>query len=260
MKRILALTILIFGGYCASAQTYGRLDFSLQNAQGQAISGAQVNVYTQSACGSPAAALATLYPTATGGTPLTQPLLTDGFGHAFAYVAQGCVTITYNSPYTGLLTYPDQVVLAGGTIITICGNSVCPVVNVTSYGAKGDCSTDDSAAITVALTAANASNPALTVYFPTPPGGCYYVASTLPWFGVSLEGEPPKGVNPPIQTAGVVIKGAPGKDIFHAPDPTAVSTPAPRISMSIRDIVFEFDDTVDVSSTIGAHRWPGRWV
>jgi hypothetical protein len=91
------------------------MDFSLQNAQGQAISGAQVNVYTQSACGATAGALATLYPTASGGTPLAQPLITDGFGHQFAYALPGCVTITYNSPYTGILTYTDQSVFSGGS-------------------------------------------------------------------------------------------------------------------------------------------------
>jgi hypothetical protein len=129
MKKFAALTILIIA-HCALAQTtYGRLDFSLQNAQGQAISGAQINVYTQSTCGAPAGALATLYSTALGpaatapaNIPLTQPLITDGFGHAFAYTAQGCVTITYNSPYTGLLTYADQNVIAG-TSISGCGTS-----------------------------------------------------------------------------------------------------------------------------------------
>ena len=110
--------IMIFGLLLAGAlhaQQYGRMDFSLQNAQGQAISGAQVNVYTQSACGAAAGALATLYPTANGGTPLTQPLITNGFGHQFAYALPGCVTITYNSPYTGLLTYADQSVFTGNS-------------------------------------------------------------------------------------------------------------------------------------------------
>ena len=113
MKRT---AILIFGLLLAGAlhaQQYGRMDFSLQNAQGQAISGAQVNVYTQSACGAAAGAAATLYPTATGGTPLAQPLITNGFGHQFAYALQGCYTVAYNSPYTGTLTFADQVVFVG---------------------------------------------------------------------------------------------------------------------------------------------------
>ena len=95
--------------------TYGRMDFSLQNAQGQAISGAQVRVYTQSACGGNRGAPAQLYSDALGATPISQPVITDGFGHGFAYVAIGCVTVTYQSNSTGLLTYPDQNAQNGGT-------------------------------------------------------------------------------------------------------------------------------------------------
>ena len=91
MRRLLWMFVL--SALPVAAQTYARMDFSLQNAQGQAISGASVNVYVQSACGAPAGAQAQLYGTATGG-PIAQPLKTDGFGHAFAYVAPGCVTVT----------------------------------------------------------------------------------------------------------------------------------------------------------------------
>lgn len=117
MRRI----VLIFGllwGVPALAQTYGRMDFSLQNAQGQAISGATVNVYSQPACGQAAtltpAGRAQLYSSPSGG-PITQPLFTDGFGHAAAYLATGCVTVVYYSPFTGTITYPDQISAAPGT-------------------------------------------------------------------------------------------------------------------------------------------------
>jgi hypothetical protein len=138
--------------------------------------------------------------------------------------------------------------------------SVNTKVNVMAppYNAKGDCSTDDQAALTAALNAANATGPPATVYFPLPPGGCY-LTSTLPWYGVSLEGQPPVGVNPPQGNTGVIIKGMPGEDVFRAPDPTTVTTAAPRPSWSIRDIVFEVDDSVNASSSF-PHRWPGRWV
>ena len=116
MKRIALMIGLIFLARCAFAQTYGRLDFSLQNAQGQAIAGATVNVYSQANCGGPAGALATLYPTATGGTPLTQPLITNGFGASKAYAAQGCYTVVYYSNYTGTLTFADQNAIAASSI------------------------------------------------------------------------------------------------------------------------------------------------
>ncbi len=138
--------------------------------------------------------------------------------------------------------------------------SVNTKVNVMAppFNAKGDCSSDDQAAINAALNAANATNPPATVYFPLPPGGCY-LTSTLPWYGVSLEGQQPAGINPAQGSAGVLIKGQPGEDVFEAPDPTTVTTAAPRISWSIRDIVFEVDDSVNASSSF-PHRWPGRWV
>lgn len=106
MKKIALIVFLVAGS--AYAQTYGLLQFQLNTAQGQAVAGATVTVYSQATCGAPAGAQAVLYPAATGGTPLTQPLTTNGFGYAFAYAAQGCYTVVFYSQYTGTLTYPDQ--------------------------------------------------------------------------------------------------------------------------------------------------------
>ena len=114
MKKLIFL--LAFLSTSAMAQTYGRMDFFLQTTQGQAVSNAQVSVYAQSACGSPATistgGQAQLYSTATGGT-ISQPLYTDGYGHASAYAAAGCVTVVYTSPYTGTQVYIDQNVVVG---------------------------------------------------------------------------------------------------------------------------------------------------
>ncbi len=101
-RRIALITILMLAGRCAWAQTYGRYDYYLTSAQGQAISGATVNVYAQSACGAAYGGLASLYSTSSG-TVLTQPLTTDGFGHTFFYTTPGCVTIIASSPQTGTL-------------------------------------------------------------------------------------------------------------------------------------------------------------
>ncbi len=138
--------------------------------------------------------------------------------------------------------------------------SVNAQINVMAppYNAKGDCATDDHNAILAALNAANAIAPPAPVYFPAPPGGCY-LTSTLPWYGLSLIGQPPIGIGPAIGSAGVVIKGKPGEDIFEAPDPTTVTSAAPHNSWSIRDITFLVDDSVDASASF-PHRWPGRWV
>lgn len=103
------LTILAIAAFCAVAHAqYGRMDFQLQSAQGQAIAGATVSVYAQPACGSAYSGLATVYPAATGGTPVSNPLTTDGFGEAHGYVAAGCYTVVYFSQFTGTRTFTDQ--------------------------------------------------------------------------------------------------------------------------------------------------------
>jgi hypothetical protein len=116
MRKFLTLAILL-SSIPAIAQTYGRMDFSLQNAQGQAIAGATVTVQTQTGgCGGAASTNATLYPSSAGGTPLVQPLHTDGFGHIYAYTASSCYTVSYDSPSTGILTFADQFVFVPGGV------------------------------------------------------------------------------------------------------------------------------------------------
>ena len=212
LMRSISAVFVLLGASVLYGQQYGRMDFSLQNAQGQAISGAQVNVYTQSACGAAAGALATLYPTASGGTPLTQPLITDGFGHQSAYALPGCVTITYNSPYTGVLTYKDQSVFAGnasGSYIssvlatpqTMAGplngpsagfsNYVTAGISVSAlnlplsvtappYFAAADNSTDDTAALQAAINAASLTGQ--DVYVPPAAAGHCYKFTHLYFF------------------------------------------------------------------------------
>jgi hypothetical protein len=126
------------------------------------------------------------------------------------------------------------------------------------FNAKGDCVTDDSAAIQAALNVQLTSTPQITVYFPAPPGGCY-LTSTLTVTGASMQGQIGAGASGAIG-AGVVIKGKPGEDILHEPDPNTANSVNPRAGWSIRDIVFQVDGTVDVSNTLGAHRWPGKWT
>ena len=132
-------------------------------------------------------------------------------------------------------------------------------INVMSstYGAKGDCATDDHVAIQAAMTAAAALSPPAVVYFPKPTGGCY-LTSTLNWNGASLEGQPSVGVIPAQGSSGVVLKGKPGQDVLHIADPN-VSAATPANSWSIRDIALVVDDSVNASSSF-PHRWPGRWA
>jgi len=146
MKRYWLLAA-VFLRASAYGQTYGRItpDFSLQNAQGQAISGASVCVYTepftgtQSNASCTAGTPATLYGSGSGtgaaicGTTsgqLSQPLKTDGFGHACAYAAPAFYAVCYWSPFTGGLCYQDQVAQTpSGLYLPLSGGTVAGAVN-----------------------------------------------------------------------------------------------------------------------------------
>ncbi|MDR5729450.1 MAG: hypothetical protein RB191_18710, partial [Terriglobia bacterium] len=126
MKRLILAAFLL--AMPAFGQSYGRLNFQLQTAQGQAVSGATIYVYSETACGSAAGAQAQLYSSATGG-PIGQPLYTNGLGQQSAYAAPGCVTVVYSSPYTGQLTYPDQLVTLPSSGFSISVNSAAGSYN-----------------------------------------------------------------------------------------------------------------------------------
>lgn len=126
MRRIALLLLFLFVGRCALAQTYSAYqNCQLQNAQGQAISGANVYFLTQpnsctksngiTTCAN-LSPLANVYATTTG-TSVTQPVQTNGFGTCSAYLTPALYTVCYVSPYTGQICYPDQVVTLpnGGT-------------------------------------------------------------------------------------------------------------------------------------------------
>ncbi len=135
--------------------------------------------------------------------------------------------------------------------------SVNTQINVMAppYNAKGDCVTDDQAAIQAAVNAAGAYNPPAVVYFPKPSGGCY-LTSTIQWNGAPLKGQPPPhGLNG--GGGGVGIKGKPGQDILHVQDPTTVGSVAPSRVWSIDSLDFMVDNSTSPSFP---HRWPGRWV
>lgn len=132
--------------------------------------------------------------------------------------------------------------------------------NVLNYGAKGDGTTDDLAAINAACSAAKAAFfPAAMVYFPKPPTA--YLTSTITQCAaVALIGQSP-AMGSALGSGGVIIKGKPGQDILKFPDPNTVSPPTRGgNSWSLQHLQFMLDDSTDVSATIGAHRWPGRWT
>lgn len=97
-----------------------RFDGWVKSAQGAAVPGAQVYVCTQPANTStaPPTPLAAAYSDVNGLVPITQPVLTDGFGHYDFYVAAGRYTIVVALGAVIQQIYEDQVPMGanvGGT-------------------------------------------------------------------------------------------------------------------------------------------------
>lgn len=87
-----------------------RRDDTVQNSLGNAIAGASVYYLTQPANVAALTPLATVYSNSTG-TPTTNPQVTDGYGHAVAYLNDGQLyTIVYVYPNGTKVVYPDQFV------------------------------------------------------------------------------------------------------------------------------------------------------
>lgn len=154
----------------------------------------------------------------------------------------------------------------GGTITNpLIARAVTASVNMRlnlaapPYSADTNCTTgsDDQAAFIAAETDAAFWSPPAIIELPR---GCY-LTSTIPFKGVSMEGQAPVGVNPVVQSAGTVIVGKPSEDAMEMADPTTFTGSVYPQSWSLTDIVFQVDDSVDASGTTPfAHRWPGRWV
>jgi hypothetical protein len=100
--------------------TFFRRDDWVTDALGNAISGAGVYVCSQPANTGiiPPSPLVQLYADPNGMTPITQPVQTDGFGHAAYYVAAGTYTVVYYSPQIQEVVLPDQLV-SGGSGVSI---------------------------------------------------------------------------------------------------------------------------------------------
>jgi len=112
---------------------FARYDNSIDNAVGFAIAGVQVYVLSQPANTNafPPTPLATVYADSVG-TPLANPVTTNGEGDFFFYAAPGVYTLFYFDPFGRIPNqiFPDQQV---GSVITGGGGGT-----VTSVGMSGD--------------------------------------------------------------------------------------------------------------------------
>jgi hypothetical protein len=97
--------------------SYLRRDDWVTDAMGNAIPSASVYVCSQPATpGSiPPSPLVQLYADPAGMSPITQPVVTDGYGHAYYYLAPGTYTIVYYSPQIQTVILADQAIVSTGT-------------------------------------------------------------------------------------------------------------------------------------------------
>ncbi len=94
-----------------------RKDGWVKSTLGQAIAGAQVYVCTQPAntAFAPPSPLASVFSDSGGLAPITQPILTDGFGHYDYYALSGFYTELVVTGGVIQRVYPDQMVGLPGT-------------------------------------------------------------------------------------------------------------------------------------------------
>lgn len=103
-----------------------RFDGWVKSATGAAVPGAQIYLCTQPANTSvaPPTPLATVYSDVNGLIPLSQPLITDGFGHYNLYVAAGRYTIVVALGEVIQQVYVDQVPMGS----SVPGTDATPIL------------------------------------------------------------------------------------------------------------------------------------
>lgn len=100
-----------------------RFDGSINSAQGPALDGVLIYVLTQPANTTAHTPLASLFTDSGGGTPLANPVETDGLGNYFFYAATGTYTLVIVDPINRIPTvvFPDQQVVSpgGGSVTSV---------------------------------------------------------------------------------------------------------------------------------------------
>jgi len=172
----------------------------VQNAQGHAVAGATITVCAYSSANYnstgaytgplPCTSLVTVYADPELANAITPPLLSDGRGNYAFFVSPGTYTLTItDSGRLNPIGYAIIIGMAGNTVQTRdtgdtrnktnlggpgvshlnenkCFQGARPWIDVTCYGAKGNGSNDDTAAVIAAINAACAQSYRPTVVFP----------------------------------------------------------------------------------------------
>lgn len=97
-----------------------RSDGWVKSVLGQAIAGAQIYICTQPADTAfvPPTPLASIFADSAGMVPITQPIISDGFGHYDYYAASGAYTEIIVNAGNVQQVYPDQVPMGASSNIT----------------------------------------------------------------------------------------------------------------------------------------------
>jgi hypothetical protein len=119
--------------------TFFRNDGFVKATTGQAVPGAQIYVALQPAniAFAPPSPLATIYSDPNGLVPITQPILTDGFGHYDFYVLPGTYTVMVALSGVVQQVYADQTIGQAGlpsNILTTTNVSAGSNMTITTVG------------------------------------------------------------------------------------------------------------------------------
>lgn len=152
---------------------------------------------------------------------------------------------------------------------TETSTATTPEVNAATLGAVGNCTptgsvsscTDNTAVLQSAINIAYTLG--TSVLLPVSPVATgqtvFYVAGTLNPKGVSIHGPIGTGIQNLNGYPKVIVRGAPGKDVFAIGDPTSSGYVNPNSNYTWRDFGIIVDDSLDVSATINSgHRTPGK--
>lgn len=240
----------------------------LLDSAGLPISGGTITFYAAGTTTKQAA-----YADAGGTTPLANPITLDAGGfspaiyigtQAYRVVAKNAVGSTVwdvdNVATPGLLainSFIAQKGIAGGLATLDSGvfvpqtqlnyklnastsinrqvlDKLSESVSVKDFGALGNGSTNDTAAIQAAFDYAYASNTQVSVYFPAGT----YKTHRIVYRGESFHGDSPNSS---------VVKGFPGEDVFATNDPADVTTQAALQYTTIYDIQILLDASINTA-------------
>ena len=132
-----------------------RFDTWVRSAVGPAAAGASVYICSQPAFTSnvPPSPLVQLYSDNAGANPIAQPLVADGFGHAYGYCSAGTYTVVVVGGGIVQQVFPDQ--LIGNTTVSTMlftngvPNTVQSSLNIQGTGVSSDSTGDVTIAGTV---------------------------------------------------------------------------------------------------------------